>query len=121
MIRHAPIFILGIALALAASCALFVAMPYITIYVAGLRGQFYTPIPNPSFLDYVRSLSLLRFALWPFLTFLVLQCGSAFAISKLFRVEGSSMRVLAGSLVSLAITIACLVVLWASFGRLVRS
>ena len=126
--RYAAILILGLALALAASFALFAAIQNSISYVAVVRGQFYTPVPNPptgfsGFLDRATSkgsLMLLRFAVWPFLIFLVLECASGYAISRLVPVGDSVRRVLSGFLVSLGITAVCLAGVWASFARTVH-
>ena len=128
--RNAAKLVFGLVLALAASVALFYAIQYSVVYIAALRGQFYTPLPNPStgisgLLDRATSragLLLLRYALWPFLIFLVLQCGAGYSISRVVTVEGNSAarRLRSGFFVSLGVTALCLAAVWASFLRTAR-
>lgn len=66
---------------------------------------------------------LLRFALWPFLVFLVLECGAGFAISRALSLKGGSAtasRLRSGFLISLGATVLYLAVVWASFAGTVR-
>src|SRR5262249_51066622 len=122
--RKVTILVLASALAVAASLALFATIQNSSLYVTAVRGQFYTPVLNtPSLLERITdksNLMLLRFALWPCLIFLALECGSGYAISRLFQVEGSVRRLRSGFVVSLGITAVCLAVVWASFARTVH-
>jgi hypothetical protein len=114
---------LGLALTIGASLALFQAIQNCVPYVAAARGQFYTPVANPS-TSFIRmatdrmSLSLLRLAMWPCLIFLILQICSGYAIATLFGSDASSSTVRqfrSGLLVSLAMTAVFVTVIWISF------
>ena len=121
-LRRSGMVVLVLVLALAASLPLFVAIQNSTLYVATVRGHFYSALPGTgSFLDRATdrtSLQLLRFSLEPFLMFLILQCGSAYAASTLFRTKEFSVRrrLSFGFLVSFGITAVCLVGFWAELG-----
>ena len=128
--RRVAIFAFGLALAIAASVPLFVAIQNSKIYISAARGQFYTPLQNSptgfsGFLQRATSkenvMLLLRFSLWPFLIFLILQCPAGYSISRAILVEGefaTSHRLRAGFLISLGVTALCLAVVWVYFLRI---
>jgi len=82
---------LALVLAILGSVALFAVIQNCTPYVAAVKGEFYTPVVNPSEAAIDRAIievGLLRLALWPAIVFVALEAGATYAISTLVRFEG---------------------------------
>jgi hypothetical protein len=120
--RYSKFFAITSALVLTVvgSAALFVAIQSFGPYVASLKGQFYTPVLNPTDTLFDRAfgriaLAQLRLALWPSVVFLALQAGATYAISTLLPFEGRFVvirRLLAGAGVSVLISALVLAAMW---------
>jgi len=102
------------------SVALFALVQRTRPYVALIRGQFYTPIANSSETTLDRAFSptglvILRLALWPALSFILLEIGATYCVSKLVHLEGrfaTTRRLLAAFGLSLVTTVMLLVPVW---------
>jgi hypothetical protein len=120
--RYSKLFVLTSALTLTVvgSVALFATMQNFSLYMALLKGQFYTPIVNSTETLFDRAFGgmgffLLRPALWPLIVFVTLQMGATYAISTLLRFEGrfAFIRALtAAARMSLLMTAFILTALW---------
>lgn len=103
------------------SVALFVTIQSSSGYIALLKGQFYTPVPNSTETLFDRAfgqtgLVLLRLALWPSVIFLALQVGATYAISRLLPFDGRFVvirRLLAGAGLSVLMSALVLAAMWA--------
>lgn len=55
-----------------------------SIFIAAVRGQFYTPVANSSFAErFLGAFALVGFAKWPIVAFLGLWAGATYVISTL--------------------------------------
>lgn len=80
---------LALALMIIAAVALFVLIQNVLPYVAFIRGQFYTPVPNSSETILNRAFSktglvILRLAFWPAVLFILLEVGATYSVSTLY-------------------------------------
>lgn|SRR5690348_1840788 len=114
-------------LAVVASVALFLTIQNLGPYIAYVRGQFYTSLPNPAtetvfdrvFSSYTPF--FLRLALWPFLAFVALQLGATCAASTLpFKKRTTvTRRLIAGAGLSLLTSMLVLAALWPVLVRMI--
>ena len=126
--RYGKILAVASALTLivVASVALFATIQSLSPYIADLKGQFYTPFPNPTIetlFDRARSGAfLLRLALWPSLVFVALEAAAAYAISTLLSFKGRlavTRQLIAGAAVSVVISVSVLAALWPRLDRMI--
>lgn len=113
---------IALVLMVGGSVTLFVTIQSFSPYVALLKGQFYTPVPNSTETLFDRAfgqtaLALLKLALWPSVVFVALQAGATYAISALLPFEGRfavMRRLIAGAGVSILLSTLLLAAMWAT-------